>query len=102
MRLFIIALNFRKLSFTELAALCQRVIDGFTAQSATYTTPVPTVATVTADLAMLTAAIAAHGDRSNHGRTSDFTALKDAANQVKLDLFTMASYAESVTPGDRT
>src|SRR4051812_41739360 len=101
MRLSIVALKLYKKSFTQLAALMQTVIDGFTAQVVLYPLPSPTIVACTANLAILTAAIAKWGTVGNRGSHNDYLALKDARDVVRQNLFQLGVYAENTaTPGD--
>src|SRR5688572_23012961 len=101
MRLSIVALKLYRKNFAQLATLMQTVIDGFTAHAVLYPLPSPTIISCTANLAILTGAIATWGSVGNRGSHNDYLALKDARDVVRQNLFHLGVYAENtVAPGD--
>lgn len=93
-----IALNLQRLTFQQLHDFAIDIFNGMTAAAVTYPTPVPILATLTADTTALQTAITNWGVVGARGSHADYLALLAAAQVVKLDLVSLANYCENTTP----
>ena len=96
----IIKLNLRKLSYSQVLALANSVFAGLTAALGVYTTPFPTLASLTTAITALDAAITAWGPPGNRGSHAQHVALLDARATVELILTQLANYCMDTTPYD--
>lgn len=80
--------------YQAISNLAGTVVTGMTA-NANFATPAPPLATITADKAILDAAIVAWGPEGNRGSHSDLLNLRAAARVVYNDLLAEVDYVNS-------
>jgi hypothetical protein len=95
-----ISLNLSKLTYKGLASFAQTIHDGFVTLVAIFATPNPLMTAFQTDIDALNDAITKWGTKPTRGSTSDLTAVKDAAKQVKFDLRMLSQYAMNTVPDD--
>lgn len=89
------------LTASLLLSLANSVIAGLTAAVATYPTPNPSVATLTADALTLSNAIIARGRKSTPGGALATATLANAVEVMHADLIQVSKYIMNTTPSDQ-
>jgi hypothetical protein len=96
----LINLNLYQVPFSVLAAKAQTLHDGFKKKKAEYAKPNPALDIFQKHIKELNKAIADRGTVSNHGSSTDYTALLLAAEQVREDMRQLSFYAQFTRPHD--
>src|SRR5262245_36968239 len=95
-----LSLRFSHLNFRGVLDLANAVNAGLTAASGTYTTPFPTLITLSTAATALDAAITKWGPVGNHGSHADHVDLVAKSTTVKQILVQLALYCMNTTPYD--
>jgi hypothetical protein len=94
----LINLNLYQVPFSVLAAKAQTLYHGFKKNKIEYSAPKPALEIFLKHIKTLNKAIAARGTVSNHGSSTDYTALVLAAEQVREDIRQLSFYALNTKP----
>ncbi len=96
----LINLNLYQVPFSVLAAKAQTIYNGFKKNKGEYPAPIPELDLFLKHIKALKKAIAARGTVSNHGSSTDYTALVLAAEQVREDMRRLSFYAQNTKPAN--
>lgn len=88
-------LGVKKSDYAGVINLASNVVTQMTAAAATFTAPLPLLATITADIATASAALSAWGVVGNRGSTTDLLNLRAAVDVLYTDLLEEAAYVQN-------